>query len=350
MAKSKQKKKQIIYLSWLRLGIFLLLTIATLGVCLYFQTPIEKIINGRDIQTDEKSIDYSGLVIHYIDVGQGDAIALEFPDNKKMLIDAGKQKSSSQLISYLNSKVFKNGENEFEYVLLTHSDEDHIGGMKTVFNTYQVNKVYRPQIYTDALDKAKDAFAPEKSKNVTTLIYTTTIETIYAEPNCNVYFNELALMNSSQKICGGEGDTYYEFTFYTPNDSYYDNVNDFSPIMKLTYKNKTFLFTGDATTLGEDEALKNGIGKVDVLKVGHHGSTTSSGQKFIERVQPTYAMIEVGKDNSYGHPKTEILNRLDYYGVKVFRTDTNKSIVANVNGEGSLLIYPNKADKNSFWN
>ena len=351
MAKTKQKKR-VLYLSLLRFCTFVILSALTLAVCLIYQTPIEKVINGREIQTDEKSIDYNGLVIHYIDVGQGDSIAIEFPDNKKMLIDAGKEKNSSQLLKYLKQKVFDDDENEFDYVLMTHSDEDHIGGMPVIFENYQVNKVFRPQLYINQNDINQDSNAPADaiSKNlVTTSIYRRTINAVYSEPSCQQYYTVLSLMNSTQKIYGGEGDTYYEFEFYSPKLSYYKNVNDYSPIMKLTYMNKTFLFTGDATTLGEKEAIENGIGKVDVLKVGHHGSTTSSGQEFINAVRPTYAMIEVGKDNSYGHPKQEILNRLEYSGAKVFRTDVNKSIIVNVNVEGSLLIYPNIADKVSVW-
>lgn len=348
MAKTKQKKK-VVYLSWVRLLVFVLLVVCTTMLCLYFQAPIEKIINGRDVVTNEENIDYDGLLIHYIDVGQGDAIAIEFPDNKKMLIDAGKQKSSNQLLTYLNQKVFDDGTNEFEYVLLTHSDEDHIGGMQTIFNTYQVNNVYRPQIYINSTDASKDSLAPTSPRTVETKIYTNTINTIYAEPNCNVYFTELSLMNSTQKICGGEGDAYYEFVFYSPQLSYYENVNDFSPIMKLTYKNKTFLFTGDATTLGEAEAIDSDVSKVDILKVGHHGSNTSSSVAFLNKVNPTYAVIEVGADNSYGHPKTEIVNRLESLGTKIFRTDLNKNIIANVNGEGVLIICPNVAEKISVW-
>ena len=351
MAKTKQNK-HVLYLSLLRFCIFVILSAVTLVVCLIYQTPIEKIINGRDIQTDEKNIDYNGLVIHYIDVGQGDSIAIEFPDNKKMLIDAGKEKNSGQLLKYLEKKVFSDGENEFDYVLMTHSDEDHIGGMPVIFEKYQVNKVFRPQLYINESDISCDSNAPSNAKDknlVATSIYKRTITAVYNEPSCEQYFTVLSLMNTTQKIYGGTGENYYEFEFYSPNLSYYKNVNDYSPIMKLTYMGKTFLFTGDATTVGEKEAVTNGIGKVDVLKVGHHGSTTSSGKDFINAVRPTYAMIEVGKGNTYGHPSNEIINRLEYSGTKIFRTDINKSIIANVNSEGSLLIYPNIADKVSVW-
>lgn len=347
MAKTKKKKR--FYFTLLRFCVFLIVSAIMFGVCLYFKTPLESIINGSAIQTNEQNIDYDGLLIHYIDVGQGDAIAIEFPDNKKMLIDAGKGQNVSQLTTYLDSKVFENGENEFDYVLMTHSDEDHVGGMPTIFEKYQINAVFRPQIYISAEDESNDIYAPSSAKLVTTAIYTKTITAVYNEPNCTQYFTVLSLMNTTQKICGGAGEDYYEFEFYSPNLANYKSVNDFSPIMKLTYKQKTFLFTGDATTTAESEAIKNGVGKVDVLKVGHHGSNTSSGQDFIDTVKPSYAIIEVGADNSYGHPTEKVIERLQNCGAKILRTDINQSIIANVGLSGELIIVTNVSDKISIW-
>lgn len=347
MAKTKKKKR--FYFSILRFCVFLLVTALNFGICLYFQVPIESIINGKAIQTDEQKIDYDGLLIHYIDVGQGDAIAIEFPDNKKMLIDAGKEKNVSQLTTYLDSKVFESGENEFDYVLMTHSDEDHVGGMPTIFEKYQVNNVFRPQIYISVEDETNDLNASSSAKLVTTAIYTKTITAVYNEPNCTQYFTVLSLMNTTQKICGGTGEDYYEFVFYSPKLGNYNNVNDYSPIMKLTYKDKSFLFTGDATTTAESEAIKNGVGKVDVLKVGHHGSSTSSCQEFLDVVKPSYAIIQVGANNIYKHPTEKVLERLKSCGAKILRTDLNQSIIANVGSTGDLVIVTNISDKISIW-
>lgn len=348
MSKSK-KKKRFLYFSITRFCVFVLLSALMLGISFYFRTQIESIINGRELQTNEQSIDYSGLVIHYIDVGQGDAIAIEFPDNKKMLIDAGKERNVSKLTTYLDSKVFDNEENEFEYVLMTHSDEDHVGGMAKIFEKYQVNNVFRPQIYISAEDESNDMNAPSKATIVTSSIYSKVINAVYNEPNCQQYFTVLSLMNSTQKICGGIGETYYEFVFYSPKLSFYSSVNDYSPIMMLTYRGKTFLFTGDATKLAETEAIANGVDKVDILKVGHHGSNTSSCQEFLNAVRPNYAIIQVGADNSYGHPTSAVLDRLQSCGAKILRTDINQSIVANVNSTGELFILTNISDKVSIF-
>lgn len=340
----KKSKKSLIRFSVNRLIIFIVLSIIFVSAFFIFKSDLDRLINGKDILTSVSELDHDGLMVHYIDVGQADCIAIELPDNKKMLIDSGRIESADQMVNYINKNVFDepNEEKVFDYVLLTHSDADHCGGMVRIFEEYQVNNVYRPQIYISEADRLKDDYASTNGLIRGTKIYTNTINSMYAEPNCNVYFTVLDLMNSTQKI----STTDYEFIFYSPTKNYYKNdVNTYSPIFTLTYHEKVFMFTGDATTISEAEALKNNLPKVDVLKVGHHGSDTSSSEKFLNEILPTYSIIQVGKGNKYGHPTQIVLNRLAYINSKVYRTDINQNIIAVVSTYGELSIFADVGNK-----
>lgn len=296
---AKKKKNSKIYFSTARILVFIILSLLVVGGGFVYKPQIENLLGGKTIEDYKQSIDYNGLVVHYIDVGQADCIFLELPDGKTMLIDAGEADSANQMITYIEENIFNRiTDREIDYCLLTHSDADHCGGMPTIFENYQVNNVFRPQIYINIEDKLKDENAYESiNEYKDTKIYSKTINAMYNEPNCNVYFTVKNLMNTTNKISGGSGEDYYEFYFYTPNKNYYKTVNDYSPIMTLTYKGKVLMFTGDATTTVENEIINLDLPRVDILKVGHHGSTTSSGKKFLDKILPIYSIIQVGKDN-----------------------------------------------------
>lgn len=324
-----------------RVLIFVVISVLLCSAFFVFKTDIDFFLNGKNKKVDLAT--QQGLMVHYLDVGQADCIVIELPDNKKMLIDAGIEKNQNVMIDYINKNVFNlPSENKvFDYVLLTHSDADHCGGMAKIFDEYQVNKVFRPKIYINNTDdKAKDTTisASATVKVATSNIYKKTIDKMYAEPNCEVYFTDISLLNSSLKICASDSQNYYEFEFYTPNEDYYDEVNSFSPIMTLKYNGKTFMFTGDSTNTSEGEALEKPLPKVDVLKVGHHGSNTGSMIQFLRKIEPTYSIILVGKGNSYGHPTDRTLGNLKQVGSTVYRTDINKNIVAIVDEAGKLNI------------
>ena len=346
MAKSKTKSKSKIYFSLAKVLTFLILSAIVIGCGFVYKPQIESLFGGKEISSNQNSIDYDGLVVHYIDVGQADCIFIELPDGKTMLIDAGDTDGTEQMTTYIDDNIFNRiTDKKIDYCLLTHSDSDHCGGMATIFAKYQVNNAFRPQIYVNETDKLKDENSPAEVEYKNTIVYSKTISSMYNEPNCNVYFTTATLMNTSQKICGASGDDYYEFYFYTPTKNSYKKVNDYSPIMTLTYKGKVLMFTGDATTTVESEALEQTLPKVDVLKVGHHGSTTSSGKTFLKKILPTYSVIQVGKDNSYGHPKQVILQRLNEINSQVYRTDENGTVIANVSQNGNLIILCVKASK-----
>jgi len=248
---------------------------------------------------DEESNDI--LKVYFVDVGQGDSIILN-KGNESMIIDAGPNSSEIKLINFINSLNIT----KFKYVVGTHVHEDHIGGMEKVISDFEVSKVIFPKTisttktFNDFIDSVKN-----KGINLT-----------------------------SPKV----GDVYYlsddvKIQIVAPNSEYYDDQNNYSIVLKVTYKNISFLFTGDAETLSEKEILQNGIDvSADVLKLGHHGSNSSTSAKFLDKVNPKYAIISVGKDNSYNHPHSEIITRLSIRNIIIYRTDILGNILIKTDG------------------
>lgn len=239
--------------------------------------------------------------VHFIDVGQGDAILIE-KDNSAMLIDAGENNQGDIVVDYLKSQNIE----KLDYVIGTHPHSDHIGGLDTVLNSFPVDKVILP------------------SATNTTKTYEDFLDAIET--------NDLTVTKAVV------GDTFYlgsaSFTIVAPNTSSYEELNNYSVGIKLTYGSNTFLFTGDAEELSEKEMISNGIDlSADVLKLGHHGSQNASCDEFLEAVNPTYAVISVGKDNDYGHPHKETLQSLLDHDIKVFRTDEQGTIVFTSDGK-----------------
>lgn len=245
------------------------------------------------------------LTVHYIDVGQGDAILIEAPTGENMLIDAGPGASEEKLLAYLS----ENGIKTLDYFVLTHPDEDHIGGADRVFETCTVSEVLLP-------DCEKDTKA-----------YRNLEQAILAEQDCLRTTPE-----SADVIDFCEGG---EITVMAPNAPEYADVNDYSIVLRLEYYDTTFLFTGDAGKASEEQMLSvwgETELECDVLKVGHHGSRTASTTAFIEAVDPEYAVISCAKGNKYGHPHAEVLDLLEKEDIQICRTDKEGSIVIISNG------------------
>lgn len=247
------------------------------------------------------------LKVSYIDVGQADCQLIQTPGGKNILIDAGNNNDFTTIDSYLKSNSIKT----LDAVIATHPHEDHIGAMDDVIKNYDVKSVYAPKA-THTTKTFEDFLLAVKSKNLK-------INTAYKGVTIAVDPDMKIEMLSPVK------------------DKTYEDLNDYSPVIKMTYKNNKFLFTGDAEKINEDQILldyKVDISKlkVDVLKVGHHGSTTSTSPAFAKALSPKYAVICVGKDNSYGHPDNIILNRLSQLRTKVYRTDLNGNIVIKSDG------------------
>ena len=353
--KSKSTKNKI-YFSKTRVIIFLIIVALTISMGYIFKLPIETMVNQHThsvVENDLSKFDENGLSVHFIDVGQGDSIAIRFPDNKTMLIDAGPKSSKENLVKYLKNNFFAEDEYVFDYVLLTHSDEDHCGGMAYICQNFVINTIYRPYMYckypktSPTYDETE---GNETNKNVcTTAVYYNTIKAFNSEINkdggsAKVVWTDVAKCNLDENKISGTG---YSIDFYAPTKHYLTAsagtiANDFSPIMVLNYNNKKIMFTGDASTTSEKEAMDSfDLPDVDLLKVGHHGSRTSSGATFLNQIKPEVSVISVGKGNKYNHPTNDCLNRLNAVGSQVYRTDNNGNIVANITSAATseLNIY-----------
>ncbi|MDU7954157.1 MAG: ComEC/Rec2 family competence protein [Clostridium perfringens] len=258
---------------------------------------------GIDLTQDSKVPKDSQLMISYMDVGQGDAAYIKVNGND-ILIDAGPRSNSKELLEQLKAKNI----DDFELVIATHPHEDHIGGMVDVFKEYEVKAFYSPKI------------------THTTKTYENLVKAVKDE---GLKTKEL---KSGMVIDLGEG---AKFEVFTPQKSEYEELNDYSPIMKLSFGYTSYLFTGDAEKLAEEEALakyKTSLDS-DVIKFGHHGSSSSSSNAFIEAISPKYGIISCAKDNKYGHPHRETLDIIKKYNIKTFRTDTDGEIILTSDGK-----------------
>lgn len=297
MAK-RNKKEKIIYTI---ISIIAIIIIAVINQSKEIQSVIGQVENKNDINAnmvmsedgiktiiigdEEKKESEENLEVYYIDVGQADSILI-VNQNQSMLIDAGNNDDGQDVVKFIKER----GISKLDYVIGTHPHEDHIGGLDDVINEIDIDKIYLPKIQTN------------------TKTYESVLEAIQ---------NKNKSINSLQK---GDKITLGEAELEVMTDSILDkeNLNLASNIIKLEFNGISFLFTGDAET--ENEKTINWE-NIDILKVGHHGSTTSSSSKFIKQIKPKYAIISVGKDNNYGHPHKEIIKRLENIGSEILRTD-----------------------------
>ncbi|NSB16653.1 ComEC/Rec2 family competence protein [Clostridium beijerinckii] len=241
--------------------------------------------------------DTNKMFVHYIDVGQGDCILVQV-NNKNLLIDSGPKSDKRKLFNYLSGLNL----NKLDYVIATHPHEDHIGNMDDIIKTYSIGTFYAPKVEstTKSFEDMVDAL---KDKNLKVHV----------------------LKNNSNSIDLGENT---KVNVFSPNKDFYDNLNNYSPVIKIQYGNTSFLFTGDAEKEVEKEILNNNEDiSADVLKVGHHGSSTSTSKDFLKKVNPSIAVISVGKDNIYNHPDAVTTKLLDENSIKTYRTDKDGTIV-----------------------
>ena len=244
------------------------------------------------------------MIVHYIDVGQGDCILIQV-NNKNLLMDSGPSSSRKDLLDYLEKLNIK----KFDYIIATHPHEDHIGNMDTIIKRYSIGSFYSPKVISSS---------------------TTFENMISALVDKNLKVN--VLKKGFKGIDLGEN---VKFQVFSPAENLFsDNLNDYSPIIKITFLNNSFLFTGDAEISTEESVLsENNNLNCDILKVGHHGSSTSTSSNFLTSVNPSVAIISVGKNNSYGHPTSELLSLLDYFNIRTIRTDINGTIIAISDGK-----------------
>ncbi|OUM94005.1 MAG: hypothetical protein BAA00_15515 [Parageobacillus thermoglucosidasius] len=257
------------------------------------------------------------LLVHFIDVGQGDAIYISLPGRVDILIDGGNNQYGDDVVAYLRSQYV----DDIEYMIATHPDADHIGGLDVVLEAFKVENVYAPKVSHTTQTYEDFLLAVEKE-------------------GLKIKEAKAGVEIVSTAACAAIGcPSGSRMAFVAPVKDYGDDLNNWSAVARLDYGSASFLFTGDAETASESDMIATGqnIRNVDVLKVGHHGSNTSTSQQFLDVVKPAHAVISVGKDNTYGHPSQEVLNRLANAGVKVYRTDESGTIVAT--SDGSTITF-----------
>ena len=258
------------------------------------QGNVSNIVNPKDNNQNNISNIVSStdnLEIYYLDVGNADSILIRYHNNN-VLIDAGNNEDGEKLVNYFKSLGVEN----FKYVIGTHAHEDHIGGMDNIINSFNIEHFYMPSTITTT-KTFEDVIDSLTKKNIK-----------FETPKIDYKFNI--------------EDIEFKVLYIGDNK---EDLNKTSIILKMTYKETNYLFTGDATSETEKEVLNKDI-KSKVLKVAHHGSQYSSTAKFLNEVKPKYAIIEVGKNNDYGHPKKVVLQKLEKIGAEIYRTDQDGTI------------------------
>lgn len=275
----------------------------SLASCDMLQGVIEGItgnIQGED--TPEINFTPNGklLYIHYLDVGQGDSIFIELPNGKTMLIDASVSSADDTIIKYIKGQGVK----KLDYVIATHPHADHIGAMAKVLDAFDIGMVYMPDVTanTKTFEKMLDVIEEKEIP--------------------------VKRAKAGVTVLNADGVT---ATLLAPVSDEYSDMNDYSAVLRIEYGKRAFMFMGDATTVSEGEIR----GKIncDVVKVGHHGSSSSSGEAFVLATGADYAVFSVGEGNDYGHPHKESLDRWKNSGAKILRTDIDGNIVVSTDGE-----------------
>ena len=275
-------------------GLIIFLAFIIFGYMLYgnfdFLKPKESNVDISYMSTEEKAdFEENKLNIIFFYVGQADSSLIKLND-KVMLIDAGNNEDGQNISNYLKSL----GITKINYLVGTHADEDHIGGLDDIINNFEIERVFMSEVGKDA-ENYKNIIEASKNKNLT-------VE--YPKRGDTFDF---------------DGAT-FEIMMALKGEDISDN--DSSLVIQLKYNKTSYLFMGD----GESE-VENGRNwdKVNILKVGHHGSNTSSKDSFLKQVKPDIAVIEVGKNNKYNLPNDKALSRLEKSGAKILRTDLNES-------------------------
>ena len=312
----KQKIKKLIV--W-----FCIMLVLT-SLCLFYSNCNSSIIN---LLADRFNIVSSknNLMVHFISVGQGDAIAINLPDGKVLLIDTGLKETNISYTNYLQHNVLNNSVGDkIDYLMLTHGDIDHSGGAMRVLKNFNVDNVYLPK-----LDSTSNYYKELKN---------------YVTENFLFEF-----LSDEINISGNN----YKIEIFNPIES--KNPNDSCPLIKIEYMQQSFLFTGDISDSVERQMINNYGYRLDcdVLKVAHHGSGTSTCQEFLDITTPEYAVISVG-NNDDGHPTNAVLNRIEHSNINCLRTDVDGNVLfivgenynlKNINGKywitSSSLDYRN---------
>lgn len=270
---------------------------------LFFSSPIESFLKLKVPQFEK---DNQTAQVHFIDVGQGDCIAVRFNNGKTMLIDSGVANQEKKLIKYLDEIFFKGYDKIFDYVILTHTDTDHYGNMNLILSRYNIGKFYVPPNYNE-------------STSINEIKNTVNRKQITIEEN----IDDLKLEFEENTV-----------NWYMAGTDLLDD-NSLCPMLYFNLNGKKMLLTGDLNIESENLLLyANNIEKVDVLKAGHHGSKSSTGKMILEETTPNFLIISVG-ENTYGHPSSELIERVADFNlthnkeISILRTDKLGNIILN---------------------
>ncbi len=251
---------------------------------------------GKEIKEVESLTD--DVKVYFLDVGEADAILID-SNGKYVLIDSGNNEDGNNLVSYMKEV----GVERLEYVIGTHAHEDHIGGMDNVIREFDIGKFYMPK----------------------TVVPTFTYEDIIKQLSNKKLKYSVPKIGTKFEV----GNSKFEVMHI---DSDIEEQNNDSIVLKMTYKDVSFLFTGDLPSEKETTLLDKDI-KADILKVAHHGSRYSTSYEFLNKVDPKYAVISCGKLNDYNHPHNQLLKRLNKYNIKIYRTDLRGTIIFSTDGK-----------------
>lgn len=257
---------------------------------------------NNNISKSSAESEYSGMSVTYLNVGQGDSELIQV-NGINMLIDAGTNAGANDLVKDLKNRGIKT----IDIAIATHPHEDHIGGIDEVLENFDVKSFYAPKVAH------------------TTKTYENMLKAVKNEGL------KIKQIKEGTKIDLGK-DT--EVQVYSPVKSQYEELNNYSPVMKISYGQNSFMFTGDAESLVEKEILsENKDLKADVLKLGHHGSHSSTSEEFLKAVDPSIAIVSCAKDNKYGHPHKETMSNLKKAGITVYETFRDGDITISSNGK-----------------
>ena len=289
---------------------------------LIFQYDIQFLANGFS-KLAEKD-----LQVYYLDVGQASATLVILPTGRTLLIDTGSGESEKEFLQSVDKILKTNKLSKIDKLILTHSDEDHVGGAVGLFEKYQVDACYRPKVISTSL------FEEEKPelKKIQSAVFEQVISSAYTEPDCKVEFIENEIFV--------EGETCVVEIFACREDVYSD-TNSYCPFVTVSYAGKVFMFCGDATKVREDEFVSDRKAEerkvdVDFLLVSHHGSKSSTTENFLSYINPRYAIISAGDSL---HPTQTVIDRLTESGAsEIFCTKTDGMIAIGVTASGSFEI------------
>jgi len=323
------------------LKVLLIKTIVFVCICacllllLLFSKPFEAKVNNLYFNFSQEVVS-SKTKVHFIDVGQGDCTLIQLPDNKNILIDTGPSNSLDKVIKYLSVLGINKNDN-IDYLILTHTDADHIGNAKDIAEYFNVSQAYIPKLYS--------TYEILHGLNVND--YNVDYSQLWSNTVKSLHKNVSTITYVQKDLKIEDATANYSLIFLSPFSEKISNKNNYSPLILLNIDNIKMMFVGDAEASVENEFLSyyeelisTNYFDVSVLKVAHHGSKGSTQEEFLAVLKPEYAVISSGKDNSYNHPNNQTINNLNNINCNILRTDLTSSVVIGVNN-GQVVTQTN---------